>query len=154
MAAGFRFTVDGINDVLGRLKDLDRKVRTKLLRSSLGEGSKLLLREMKQRAPRGKEKLLWKSLGRKTKVYRNSGVVVVIVGPRTGFDKEIGTRVRGKSKGQPFSQSPTRISHLVEKGHAGRSPAAAHPFEEPAYRANQSRIQELVKQAILAGLEA
>src|SRR5262245_27424825 len=99
MMVGVRIRVTGLKEALERLAVLERKVRTKIVRAALKDGAKIILRDMKQRAPISTDErlaagLLKKALGTRTKVYRQSGVVVVAVGPRAGFKRNRKTNER------------------------------------------------------------
>lgn len=160
----------GVNlaDLLADLEGLKKALRNRILKRAIGAGTKLILREAKARAPR-ETGLLRKSLGRKVKVYRNSGTVVGIVGPRAGF-KETVTRSRGRWLPGPVVSDPIRYAHLVELGtrpHAlgkgsnlrkGRQSghthpgAAARPFLRPAVQALGTQVRAAIAREVAAGL--
>jgi HK97 gp10 family phage protein len=58
------------------------------------------------------------------------------VGVRSGY-VNIGTRQRGKGRGNAIIHAPRKIAHLVEFGHGGPHPAAPHPFMIPAAEAQR-----------------
>jgi HK97 gp10 family phage protein len=70
---------------------------------------------------------LKKSIGHKVRVYKRA--VVAIVGPRDGFRERIGTVSRGKNKGKPIYNNPSKYAHLVE---LGTRHSKAQPFLRPA----------------------
>ena len=96
------------------------------------------------RDDRGKTKLgylggqLKKSLGYRIKVYRDTGVVIGVVGPRRGYRISVGVRSRGPNKGKPVFINPVNYAHLVE---LGTRRTAAQPFLRPAV---QGGIQDLL----------
>jgi HK97 gp10 family phage protein len=163
---GFRVKAEltGIKDLVGTLARLKKAVRNKLLRGAVGDGSKILLQAVKAKAPR-ESGLMRKSLGRRLKVYRNSGTVVGIVGPRTGFKREVS--VGGRAGGR----NPTKYAHLVEGGRRpvrivnkkvltdggifyGREVAAARaqPFMHEALAESGARVQAAVRQKLTDGI--
>jgi hypothetical protein len=82
MAFAVSGKLDGLGEVLAKLNEVERKVRTKILRDALGEAARLILRSAKAKVPRGETGLLRRSLGIKMKVYRKSGAVVATSSPR------------------------------------------------------------------------
>lgn len=141
---GIKVRIDGLQDVMKRLRAVDSKVQKKILRKALGKGSKIVLAEEKAQAPR-ETGLLRKSLGRKTKVYRHSGVVVVIVGPRTGMKQDV--RRHGRNKLRPArAADPTKYAHLA-------GPGRRQVFMTQAAARTLDRVRSVVIEAILQGIE-
>lgn len=125
----------GLRDTLAALAGLKRAVRNKAMRPALTEASALVLARARTLAPPGETGLLRKSLTKKVKTYRQSGIVVGMVGPQTGT--AAGRRVAGKRvrkltafgrRAQALGVQPARYAHLVELGHrlvkGGRLPRA------------------------------
>lgn len=109
MSSGLmQFQLTGLKPTLDRLKGVDEKTRKKTLRKAIGAGTRIMTKAIKRNLPAG---LLRKSIGSKIKVYRNSGVVVGIAGPRTGFKQMVTMK-----DGSAVLQDPSAISHLVEGG--------------------------------------
>ncbi len=92
--------------------------------------------------------ILKKSLGMITKKYPSKGIIMSIIGARTGFRQTVGMEVklgakrgaggRFESKGTKQltgTVDPTKYAHLVEFGHGGKHPAQPHPFLRPAWDA-------------------
>lgn len=90
-----------------RIDAIDRRAGTKAVKAGINEITKAVLRDAKEMTP-VRTGQLRKSLGRRIKVYRNSRVVVGIVGPRTGFKILV--------DGKPVN--PAKYAHLVEYGRA------------------------------------
>lgn len=196
MAFAVRMRVAGMDRLLKRLDGLEKKVRNQILRKATFKASEPVYKDARRSAPKGETGLLKKSIGRRVRVYRKSGVVVVVVGPRTGFRKSRAGRVvtaLGK-KYQAAGVNPTRYAHLVEFGRrpvvagvktvrrgvhgvgretqatgktalpitikgvtifAKRARAARpRPFMRMALYANKSRVEQIMKTEILAGLAA
>src|SRR5437762_3000389 len=78
---------------------------TKLL-LGIAKGECPILQIEARNAVRG---LLRKSLGRKQKTYRGSGVVVGVVGARRGFAKQVGGKIVDPVRYGPIVESRTRF---------------------------------------------
>lgn len=172
MAFKIKAEITGLEDLVKQLRDeLPRRMQSKILKKAIGDGSKVILKAARQKVPKGETGLLKKSLGRRIKVYRLSGKVIAMVGPRTGFKKTKAGRVRTKL-GEEFSSAqvdPSKYAHLVEKGtkpHAikitngpfkGRTiqhpGSPAQPFLRPALDNNIARVREIFATVIKEGLE-
>lgn len=156
MAFAIKGRVEGLEEVLKALDAVDKKIRRKAIRQAVGAAGKIVLAAAKQKVPKNSG-LLRKSLGRKVKVYRGSGVAVAIVGPRAGFRQQVSRDGR-----RPVLSDPAKYAHLVEGGvgahgyktRAGSHPgAAAHPFLRPALEDNKVAIYGAMAE-ILAGVLA
>lgn len=153
MPFGISGKLDGMKQSLASLAGLGRTVRNQILRKALDKATQPMLKRAKQLAPRGPTGLLRKSLGRKIKTYRRSGVVVAILGPRKGFRKVV--------NGKPVD--PVRYAHLVELGRGavavkkarilssgtkvfGRRvrPAPAKPFLKPAFQQGKKAAEAII----------
>jgi HK97 gp10 family phage protein len=152
--------IEGLSEVLKALEGFERKITEKGTYSAINAATKVVLRSAKAGCPTDNSPhlttrgLLKKSLGRKIKKYRGSRVVVGIVGPRTGFKRQIGTRTRGPNAGQPVYEDPAKIAHLVELGHGGPHPAPPHPFMRPAFDSSQSAALDAAQGAVTAVVES
>lgn len=151
--------VTGLQDAFDQLHTLVAKVQKAILRKAMNKAGSIVLKEMKKHAPvevgrdelsRARAKTLKKSLGKKVKSYAKKGVVIVVVGPRRGFRKQVGVRKRGNNVGQPVYYDPSKTSHLVEKG---TSHAAAKPFARPARDNTEQKVFDAIVQTIQEGLE-
>lgn len=153
--------VEGLQQVLSRLKNVQNKVANKIVRAAVSGESKAVLTQAKA-AVRVDLGILKRSLGRKIKVFAKDSTAVGIVGPRSSFrmkktkiDGRV-VRVRvatgiGKQvvrHGKEQFAWPSKYSHLVEKG-TRRS--RAFPFLTPAGKAvSVSRMAAVIG----AGIEA
>ena len=176
---GFRITgkIEGLDKVLAKLNSLARQsTRSKILRKAVNAASRPMLAEAKTTVPVG-DGWLKRSLGLRIQTYRNTGAVVAVVGPRTGFqrNKRTGqktlTAYGSKLRARTVSR-PTYYAHLVEFGtqphsvsrggkrkrplqgarlHPG---AKARPFLRPAFEAQKTAAMETLRSVILAGIEA
>lgn len=124
MSFAIRGKIGGLGDVFRKLDGVKNALRNRILRAAVGDGMKVVLDAAKAGAPRDSG-LLRRSLGRRVKVYRNSGVVVGIVGPRTGFKEAVATK-----RGRTVTRNATKYAHLVE---LGTRRMAARPFLGPAW---------------------
>lgn len=136
--------VEGVEDIIKSLNILKQGVRNRVVRKGLNEPAKLLVKEVKTRIPK-RSGLTRKSIGRKAKTYK-SGVVVVIIGPRKGFRKEV---VVNKQTGATRIHDPVNIWHLIE---LGTSHSAAIAPARRAYDANKSVLKSMARQGIIDAL--
>lgn len=97
--------IEGVEKLQALMKNLTAQVSRRVLRPALNaEGSKVVA-QAKRLVPKVTG-LFKKSLGKKTKTYVQSGNIIVVAGPRTGF-KQV---VAGKPR------DPVKYGHLVEFG--------------------------------------
>jgi len=158
------FRIDGLQDTLKHLDGLKRSVQTKILKDALTAGGKLVLEAERSQAPISKDErlipgLLQMSLGTKVKVYRGSGVVVILVGPRTKMGRDKKTKARKLSafgrraerlqarQQRKFGdkQNPATYAHLAGPGRKQR-------FMDQAKTATVSQVKDLVTSKIWEGI--
>lgn len=169
--------IEGLEPLIKSLQALEKKAAKKILKDAVNEGSKLILKAAKANVPTGPTGLLKKSLGRKVKVYRNTGKVVAIIGPRSGF-KQTKQGKQLTALGKKFKDAganPVHYAHLVEFGRHAVSPQDAkvlaiafpdavafrpsaeavppHPFMRPALDSTQSAVRGVIEQKIREGIE-
>lgn len=155
--------VEGLSELVARMDGFKKGVKNRALKRGMTKvarlGAKLTkahlgsTRKLRSRDDRGTGQLK-KSIGQK--VYMKGGTVVTIIGPRTGFKIQVGTRTRGgkKSKpGDPIYHDPAKIAHLVEFGHAGPHPAPAHPFMRPAWRELKPEVYPIMAREVQVEIE-
>jgi HK97 gp10 family phage protein len=170
MAAwSMKVRLEGLQEAFAALEGLKRGLRNRILRLALNEATAPMLKAAKDRAVKGKwsgSGLLKKSIGRRTKTYRRSGSVIVIIGPRVeGFRKqhtykpehifrEFGgkggvSRTRRIKKPRPdqlrVMRNPVHYAHFVERGTYKR---AAKPFLRPAFTATKSQAEAIFKRRV------
>jgi HK97 gp10 family phage protein len=152
--------LEGIKELTDRLKKLKANVAKKITKRAVTAAAKIVNKSAKRNV-RKRTKLLSKSIGQKVKIYRNSGLVAAVIGPRRGFRKII--------DGKPHN--PVKYAHLVELGRKavkvrkakiltdGRSfygvkarAVAPAPFLKTALNSNRSAITEAMAQTIREGL--
>lgn len=151
-----RIQITGLQKVFKKLEGLNRTVRGKLIRKAIDRGTVGMLKTARQLAP-VETRLLKKSLGRRIKLYRTSGNVVAVIGPRKGFKRKVrvpvfdksGKRVRGKTREQV--RDPRHYTHLVE---FGTEHSAAKPFLRPAFDRNKDQAKSIIKNILWAGIKA
>jgi HK97 gp10 family phage protein len=112
--------IEGIDILIGKLSNLDKKVRTKTIRRAIRASAAPVQKAMKRKAPKDTGGLK-KSIKTKTKTYKD-GTTVAIIGP----DKDFLTT---DSRGRKYR--PANIAHIVERG---SSKVAAQPFIAPAFQ--------------------
>lgn len=143
--------VTGLDEVLSGLDGLKKSLRTKHLRKATNDIARNILWGAKARTPK-RRGILYKSLGRKVKVYK-SGVLVAIVGARKEYRQQVGVRVKDsgpsakypKKAGDPIFANPTKYLHLVE---LGTSRGKAHHMLRDAARAARSMMRSRVVEAV------
>jgi HK97 gp10 family phage protein len=166
--AQIRFRVTGLQPVLRALAALPNAVANRVLRKALEKVSRPVLDDARAGAAKDTGALR-RSMGRKAKTYRRTGTSVVVVGPRTKWQKvrkrgqEGVKKLAGWARG--FSDSPavpTQYAHLVEFGAAPhqqsqlriRHPGARpKPFLRPAWDRHKDRVNAALRAEILAGIE-
>lgn len=142
--------VEGLAAVKAALDKAARKVKQKATRKAANAGSRIVLWAMKA-AVRNVTGLLRKSLGRKVKAYRDTGVAVGIVGPRTKqFKVLLRTARKGKNAGKPVYANPTQYAHLVDRG---TSRSRAFPFREPVQQATREQVKAAMAEAVRSVVE-
>lgn len=159
-------TLTGLEPALGKLKTIKAAMQKRILAGVLGKAGRKVKAALAQAAPQSSDAtapqlihgLLRLSFDAKTKAYRNSGVVVVIVGPRTNFDRDKKTRKRQLSAfgkrvarkaarlGKSAKQAPAFYAHLAGPGRKER-------FMAQAQRTLDSLKGE-IEGGIMAGVEA
>ena len=151
-AGTIKVQLQGLQQLINHLNTLKRALRSKILRKAVGKAVQPIMKDAKARVP-VRHGLLKKAMGFRVRTLRKNGVVVGIVGPRTGFRTQVGVDRNGK----PIYGNPTRYAHLVEYGTVR---AAAKPFLRPAWSAgrNQAAVtlarvaaEELEKEAAKLG---
>lgn len=155
--AGVRVELRGMADVLRRLQELGRTKAGRILRRALDAATKPILAAARQLVP-VESGALRKSLGRRVKTYRGSGVVAVIIGPRRGQKREVERTPKGRLRVVPRKRAtgaggyrnPTRYAHLVERG-SRRS--KAEPFLAPAMSRCRSQAEATLRRLIIEGIE-
>jgi len=131
--------LEGLDQVMRAVQDLGRRKAGAIQRKAMTAGGQEVLAEMREDAPRDK-RVLAKSLGKKIKVYRDNGVAVAIVGPRSDYQRDV---TIGKRKQRTITRRPVRYAHLVDRG-TRRS--RAYPFTEQALAVAKSRAFAAMEQ--------
>lgn len=153
--------VEGEKKLTRVMQQLPRRVASKVTRKAVNAGARIVSRDAKRMAPRGKTKLLSKSIGVKGKTTKQ------------GYYAKIGTR-RGFAITGPNGRKydPVRIVHLEEKGtqphqipvrgllarrlrtksiqHPGARP---HPFIRPALENNLGQVQGTIRGRLWEGIQ-
>lgn len=121
------FQLGGVREVVRVLRNLEKNAAKKIGRKMVTAGNKVLLRGIKQRTPVDTGTLK-KSHGQKVKVYRQSGAVVGIVGPRSSYEKD--------------GRRPSKYAHFVHE---------KQPFIQQALDEDKAQIQAAM---VAAGKQA
>lgn len=174
---GIRGEIQGLAEVVATLKGLPAKLQRKIMRKALSKATKGTVAAARRLVPR-ETGLLKKSIGRKVVTYKESGVLVVVIGPRKGFRQDVTRRGRGK----PSIADPVNYAHLVEfgtkphsllKGASSRGRlkkatadlvargigkihpgAKARPFLRPAFDQTKGQILQIFAEEVQKGLAA
>lgn len=133
---GFRIKAKprGVRDFVVTMNNLEGKIARSASRRALTKASTPTVKAARARV-RKESGTLKKSLDKKVKTYVRSGVVVAIVGPRSGFKGEYKGKVR----------RPSFYAHLVE---FGTSKTPARPFLRPAMASTKSRSVSIYRSEI------
>src|SRR5258706_7286780 len=133
-------------------KELERMFRTigdrvqrKVGRQAVSAGATPISKAAQEKAAEetGALKLALKG-GKKVKAYKNGGVAVAIVGPRTNVQTEYKGKVR----------KPLKYAHLVEGGHIDEhgNHIPGKPFLRPAFDENEGKSLDIVKEKFAVGV--
>lgn len=114
--------VEGTEKIAAAFATLKASLQKKHLRKAMNAAGKDVLWAARSETPK-RTGILYKSLGRKVKVYK-AGVVVAIVGARMGFRQAVGAYKRDSrpgtkyphKAGEPRMVNPVKYLHLVELG--------------------------------------
>lgn len=129
--------VEGLKPWLRKLAQLRSPRARAVRRKAMMDASSPLLKTTKALVLR-ETGLLARSLGRRVRSYRGGAVVVVIIGPRSGFKQEVQRR-----RGVTLS-NPTKYAHLTEK--------KAHWLERSEEQTREQVISNL-KDSLARGIE-
>ena len=168
----------GAKELDALLKDLPEKMRRKVMRPALAEGSRLIVKDAKARCPvtsrphtvKGVKVLgrLRKSIGYKIKQYKNTGNWISIIGPRLGrwggyhaHLVEFGSAPRWRDPPEMEGhglrrRGRARLKYFAELlgvrgGYTGVMPA--QPFMRPAFDENKQKAVAIVGRRARAELE-
>lgn len=159
-----RFVLAGDKELIAKLNGLGGKVYRKVVAQASRKAFAPVVSSAKSNVVKDTG-LLKKSIGVKQKRYPRAGRIVTVVGPRTGFGKNIMAKtIRGEVQ---VYRDPVRYAHLVEYGtqaHAvvqgdyiGAAEAyhpgtAARPFMRPAFDGNENRAKSIMRSELAAGV--
>lgn len=141
--------MDGVKEFGERLDALEKKIRRKLTKKAVTAGTRVFMRAAKTKAPK-RSGLLKKSVGSRVQVYRNSGVVVGIAGPRTGFGKEVEIKIKN-AKGTRVVRRVKRYQDPVRYGPITES---RNPWMLPAFVSSKDEAQGKAVDVLREGIEA
>jgi len=165
--------IHGLQEVMQRLNKIATAPRRQLLRRAIQVAAQITTKAAKANVRTAGDGLLKRSIGSSVKVYRKSGIAVAMVGPRTGFKRAKGQKIR-TALGEKYAVAnadPTKYAHLVEGGRAAVSPkekrvmaaagiiygtrargVAARPFLRPAFDQTKEINKRAIAQVIFEGL--
>jgi HK97 gp10 family phage protein len=144
--------IHGVDPLLAAFKDLKESIRKRILRKAMAQGAEIYVEAVKARAPVAKESavpgLYQRSIG--TVGKSKKGILTFLIGPRRGFKVQIGVSSRGKRKGKPMYQTPTKIAHLLEFGTSRSKPK---PHLRPALDEVTPHVERAVVDELRRGVE-
>jgi len=140
MSDGLTLQLQGLDVLIGKLSDLDKKVRKKSIRRAVRASAAPVQKAMKQKAPKLTGGLK-KSIKSKVKTYSKTGTTVAIIGSDRDF-----TTV--DAKGEKYR--PGLIAHIIERG---SSTAAAHPFIVPAFNQEKDAALAIIASKLREDIE-
>jgi HK97 gp10 family phage protein len=157
MKGAVKVQVVGLDKALRALQDVEKKVRNRAARKAMDAADKIVLAAQRSLVP-VESGLLKKSLGKKVKVFRGSGTVVGIVGPRKGFKTFVVKTDRGAAiAGTAKSVGLLRKAKGAAVGVEIRDPAKyAHlanmhkQFVEPSIDNNRAAVVAAMGNVIAA----
>jgi HK97 gp10 family phage protein len=123
--------INGAKEIWVKMAKVGRVVATKLSKRALTKALKPVVARAKQLAPVQKDHPLGGMLRDSiaAKVTSKQGVIRGVAGPIRNKVR-VGTRKKGKHKGQPIFKDPARYAHLQEFGTRHHK---ANPFLRPAW---------------------
>lgn len=154
-----RGRLEGADQIIARLGNVSRAVKNKLLRKSVNaatmapyKASRANAKNVVSQVAAGDELgqamkstgTLAKSIGRKVKIYRESGVAVGIVGPRQGFRRTVTLK-----SGRQLVMDPVKYSHLVE---LGTRRSRAKPFLRTAWESTKGEAENALVSTMRDGI--
>jgi len=146
MATFIQTKVTGAKDIEKAFKTLGAKIRTGVLRRSVRAGAAAMLKALKIAAPR-ETGLLRKSLGIKAKSFGKGLISATIIGPRSGFKREVLVNVKdrnGKIIGKKKQwRNPRKYAHILEK---------RRPWIRPTHAAHSGQAVQVVSAKLKAEL--
>lgn len=99
----FRVEIKGIDKLSATLSHLPNRMQVKVLKQAGQKAMRPVMLDTKRNARKQKRSgLLAKSIGTKVKVYKTTGTMIAMVGPRKGV------------KDEANEHWPVKIAHLVE----------------------------------------
>jgi len=119
-AVGWGIVLTGDKELIRKMQRLAEKTQKRIVQKAMKKGAARVRKAAKRRVP-VETGLLKKSLGSKVARRKRDKVVVGIIGPRTGFKKQMP---------DGSYRNPVRYAHLVE---LGTKRAGAKPFLRPAF---------------------
>ena len=158
-------TMDGLDDMLRRIRQLEEKVARKLIKQAVDQGGTVLLNALKPLIPPFAPRLR-KALGKKTKQPK-VGFAWSVIGARKQFAKDRKTGAKKLSTtGKRIASDggkgkyPTRYFHLIDKGtkprktKSGKSTGRmrAWPAMTPAVIRSRTAVRGKMADVLRAGL--
>lgn len=129
-------SLSGDKELDAKLATLAARVQKRLIKKAVGFAGRRIRKDMRDNVPVD-EGMLRKSIGTVTRTYRQSGNVLLVVGPRKGFVAENGERADKYAIG-------------IERGWRNRVPV---PFAREAYERGKSTATQDFQTGLGNGIE-
>lgn len=161
MAFVIKGKLEGLDDVIRQMQGIKKSVRNRALRAGVTKAARIL-RKAARANIKPRTGLLKKSLDARVKVYKQGGIVVAVVGPKTGMKQRVTL-----PDGTTTVEDPAKIAHFVEKGRQGvrvktrkvlsngavifgRAVKAflGRPFLRPAFDLSKTQMQDAIREEL------
>lgn len=141
-----RVKLQGFKRIGEAVKELDKKHAKKVIKKGVLKGVQVYAKALKPAAPKETGQLR-RSIGHKVKVYRGGFKVFGIVGPRTGFGKQVSVKIKNK-KGRTVGKrqeyrDPNKYAHILE---------ARRPWMKPVFVSRANEVERAAMDAMRAEL--
>jgi len=130
------YKVEGDKHLIRALERIKGKVEKKVARSALGKGATIATRQIKRAVP-ADLKGLRKSIGRRSKTYKHSGTIVIVIGPRFAW--------RDPKTGKQPSAEALKIEY-------GDETTPARPFMRRAFSSSKAEIETAIRKGAWEGI--
>lgn len=125
--------ITGDADLIAKLNGMETKLARRAVRKAVSAATTIMVKGIKSEVK--DDKSLRKSIGRRKRTYRNSGVVTEIVGPRFEFEDD--------------GKTPSKYAAAVEYGTEGQAP---QPFMRRGFANSVAAAQQAMTQKLAEGV--
>lgn len=126
--------IKGDAELIARLEAMSNTVARKAVRAAIGAGATIMLKGIRSQIT--DDKALRKSIGRRNRTYKNSGVVTTIIGPRFDFEQD-GVKPSKYAAAVEYGTEFTRPNPFMRRGYS--------QFVQPALAAMRQRLADRIE---------